>query len=72
MRKDAVRKKANKVYETAYKKLMEQVTKAKKSKNSADLLKKAYQAIAKAAKRGIIHKNKANRLKSQVARKLKK
>jgi len=40
-------------------------------KLSAEKLQKLYKAIDKATKRNIIHKNKANRLKSSLAKKLK-
>ena len=39
-------------------------------KAAAAELNKAYQAIDKAAKRGTIHRNKANRLKSRVSKRL--
>ncbi len=41
-------------------------------KAAAEALAKAYQAIDKAAKRGIIKKNTANRKKSRLAQSMKK
>lgn len=78
LRQDIKRTKQNKVYELAYKKIMDEVRKAKKGQSagkqgkSDELLKKAYKAIDKAAKKHIIHKNKAARLKSQASRMLHK
>ena len=45
---------------------------AKKSAEASALLAKAYQAIDKAAKRGVIKKNAANRKKSRLAAAIKK
>ena len=72
MKQDKKRTLQNKKYEAAYKKIIDTVKKAKKGPKAGELLKKAYQAIDKAAKKNIIHKNKANRLKGMVARLLKK
>lgn len=47
-------------------------TKGSDQKTSAASLAKAYQAIDKAAKRGIIKKNTASRKKSRIAQALKK
>ncbi len=44
---------------------------AKDKKAAAESLKKAYQAIDKAAKRGVIKKNTASRKKSRIAKALK-
>lgn len=41
---------------------------AVKQSPTADLLAKAYQAIDRAAKHNLFHKNKAARLKSQLAK----
>ena len=79
LRKDIKRTKLNKQYKLAYEKIIDKVKKHKKgasanrqTEKSDELLKKAYQAIDKAAKKNIIHKNKANRLKAMVARLLHK
>ena len=78
LRQDSKRTKQNKQYELAYKKIIHEVKKHKKDlpagrqEKNAELLKKAYKAIDKAAKKSIIHKNKAGRLKAMVARLLQK
>ena len=72
LRQDIKRTRQNKRYELAYKKLIDEVKKDKKSKKADGLLKKAYKAIDKAAKKHVIHKNKASRLKAMVARLLQK
>lgn len=68
LRKDKKRTKINLKYEKQYKRLLKQV---KKTKNK-DLLKLAYSKIDKAAKRKVIHKNKAARLKSRLSKFLNK
>ena len=79
MRQDVKRRKQNLKYELAYKKIIDKVKKHKKGLPAdrqgakvEELLKKAYQAIDKAAKKKVIHKNKAGRLKGMVARLLHK
>jgi small subunit ribosomal protein S20 len=47
---------------------MKSVIKDAKSSKNVEALPKAYQAIDRAAKTHIIHKNKAARLKSQLAK----
>ncbi|OGK17977.1 hypothetical protein A3G67_04660 [Candidatus Roizmanbacteria bacterium RIFCSPLOWO2_12_FULL_40_12] len=56
----------NKLYEKSYKKALKQLKGTAKDKR--DVLSKAYKAIDKAAKRGVIHKKKASRLKSKASR----
>lgn len=68
LRQDSKRTKRNKQYEAAYKKILDQIRKHKKGAKADELLKKAYKAIDKAAKKKVIHKNKANRLKSMASR----
>lgn len=46
------------------------VEKDPKGKDSKENLKKAYQALDKAVKRGVIKKNTASRKKSQLAKKI--
>lgn len=60
LRQDKSKALRNKRYETALKKSMNTLKKSK----SADALKKVYSQIDKAAKKKIIHKKKAARLKS--------
>lgn len=49
--------------------LKETILQAKKTP-SAEALKRAYSAISRAAKKKILHKNKAARLKSRLAKKI--
>ncbi|OGK25451.1 30S ribosomal protein S20 [Candidatus Roizmanbacteria bacterium RIFCSPLOWO2_01_FULL_37_12] len=79
MRQDKKRTLQNKKYELAYKKIIDKAKKYKKSPPAVrevgktdELLRTAYQAIDKAAKKHVIHKNKASRLKGMVARLLQK
>lgn len=57
----------NVTYAKAVQSLVKSIQKSTKGK-AADLVKKAYSAIDKAAKKNIIHKNKASRLKSKVSK----
>jgi len=63
-RRALVNKKIRKKYRNALKKARENPTK----KN----LKNAYSALDRAAKKGVIHKNKASRLKSRLTKNKKK
>lgn len=63
MKQDKVRESRNKKYEHEYKKSVRLIKKGK-SKSTAD----AYKALDIAAKKNVIHKKKASRLKSLVAR----
>jgi len=67
MRKDEKRKKENARYKAEYDKSIRLLKKsAKKKGTNLDKLKSiAYSKISKAAKRKVIHKRKAARLKSQ-------
>ncbi len=51
---------------------MKVAVKAVKAEKTADVLSKAYQAIDKAAKRGVIKKNTASRKKSRLSAQIKK
>lgn len=64
LRKDKKRTKLNLIYKEDYKKTIKKLKKNKKT----EFLEEAYSKIDKAAKKGIIHKNKAARLKSKVAK----
>lgn len=57
-------------YKNSVKELKKSVT-AGKNADTANLLSKAYKAIDKAAKTGVIKKNKAARLKSKASKLLK-
>ena len=70
MKKDERRKKENLKYKMEYDKSI-RLLKKKAKKKGANLEKIksiAYSKISKAAKKRVIHKNKAARLKSQVAK----
>jgi small subunit ribosomal protein S20 len=67
LKQDKHRARANAVYRAAYKKAL----KAARAKKSAALVTKAFQALDRAAKKQVIHKNKASRLKSRLAQILK-
>ena len=70
MRKDKKREKENLKYKVEYDKSIRLLKKKAKKKgaNLKKLKSVAYSKISKAAKKNIIHKNKAARLKSQVAK----
>lgn len=68
LRQDARREKINKKYLLEIKKSLNQVKKATGQKNVEKLIQMAYSKIDRAVKRGVIHKSKANRLKSRVTK----
>lgn len=68
VRKDAKRAKLNTYHAKTVKQTMKNMSKIKDKSTHADEVSRAYAVIDKAAKKGIIHKNKAARLKSQVSR----
>ncbi|MBI4079381.1 MAG: 30S ribosomal protein S20 [Candidatus Levybacteria bacterium] len=65
LRQDRKRKQRNDAFYSHVKKLLKQARKSR-SKESA---RKATQAVDKAAKRGLLHKNKAARIKSSLVKK---
>ncbi|MDO8497896.1 MAG: 30S ribosomal protein S20 [bacterium] len=67
VRQDKKRKSRNDSYFGAIKGMMKSLLKSK-GKGKKDEVKKTYSMIDKAAKRKVIHKNKAARLKSRVSR----
>ncbi len=67
LKQDKRRTKENAGYRSAYKKAL----KAARVKKSVAFITKAFQALDRAAKKNVIHKNKASRLKSRLARILK-
>lgn len=74
LRQNISRRKRNLQKKEAYKKAIKEYKKLIAGKNldgAKDALKKAYQALDKAAKTKVIEKNKASRLKSRLAKKLK-
>lgn len=70
MRQAATNKARNTVRKEAYKKTVKDLRKAvsKDASNLGDTLSNAFQALDKAAKRGVIKPNKASRLKSRAAK----
>ncbi len=70
MRKDKKRTILNDWYIKTYKKLLNQIK--NKKGNLKELVDQFYSRVDKAAKEHIIHKNKANRLKSRVSLLVKK
>lgn len=64
MRQDKKRTKSNKAYKEGYKKAIKQIKITKR----VSFLKEVFSKIDKAAKKGVIHKNKAARLKSRITR----
>lgn len=68
MRKDVKRTKQNLFYSDAIKKAVQLISKLKGDKDAPERAKKAVSLIDKAAKKKVIHKNKAARLKSKVMR----
>lgn len=66
LRQDIKRAEQNRLIETAFKKVLRDARKYPKP----ELLQKAYSALDMAAKKHVIHKNKANRLKSRLAKRL--
>lgn len=70
MRKDKKRTVANSWYIKAYKQVLNKIK--KKQGDLKELLARFYSQVDKAAKRKIIHKNKATRLKSRISLLVKK
>ncbi|OGK15465.1 30S ribosomal protein S20 [Candidatus Roizmanbacteria bacterium RIFCSPHIGHO2_01_FULL_39_12b] len=69
MRQDKKRTAANAIYKKTYKMVVKKARAAKKAgKKIASSLTSAYSSLDKAAKKGIIHKKKAARLKSRIAK----
>lgn len=68
LRQDKKRTIVNLKYKEAYKKAIKKLKKDKKSISSKEI----YSKIDKAVKKGVIHKNKADRLKSIVSKLLSK
>ena len=67
LRQDKKKHKVNDRYRSEIRKAFKQAKKAKKKELPA-LVTKAYSLIGKAAKKKVIHKNKANRLKSRISK----
>ncbi len=75
LRQSGRRKAQNLKNKEAYKKTVKEVRQLIKTKDkdkAKDLLAKAFQVLDKAAKKNVIKKNKADRLKSRIAKALAK
>lgn len=69
VRKDLKRTKSNVVYKSKLDQVINTARKAAEAKDASFDVSKAYAVIDKAAKRNVISKQKATRLKSQVSKK---
>ncbi len=67
MRKSAAQRIQNKSYKTRLKNITKKVRAEKDSKEASAALKEAFSVIDKCCKRGVIHKNKAARRKSNLS-----
>lgn len=72
LRQDLRRKKINAKYLKEVKNSLLAVKKSSGQKNVEKIIQMAYSKIDKAAKKGVIHKSKANRLKARVMRSIRK
>jgi len=74
LRKTKKRTVLNKQYKNKIDYLLRKIKKGVKerAKNLQELLSSLYKAVDKAAKENVIHKNKANRIKSKMAKLIKK
>ena len=68
LKQDKIKTKRN----LKYKHLIDRAIKAVKKEKDQQSIKKAYSIIDKAAKKRVIHKNKAARLKSRIGKLMKK
>ena len=68
LRKDIKRTSANMSYKKTVSKTVKNMSKIKDKGGAVEELKKAYSIIDKAAKKKLIHPNKAARLKSQISK----
>lgn len=68
MKQDVKKTSQNDSYRKSMKDIAKKISKTTAGKKAQDIVKKAYSVIDKAAKKNIIHKNKAARLKSKVSK----
>lgn len=68
LRQDKKKQKTNEFYRAAIRRTVKQAKKTKNKKELATIVQKAYSVIGKAAKKKVIHKNKASRLKSRISK----
>ena len=67
MRQDVTKTKQNSAHDTKFRKAVKTALKGA-GKDAKKTISSAYSAIDKAAKKNIIHKNKASRLKAQISK----
>ncbi len=67
LRQDKRKQDVNEYYRSAIRKSVKQAKKAT-GKERSKMVQTAYSVIGKAAKKKVIHKNKANRLKSRISK----
>ncbi len=72
MRKDKKKTKSNNEYRNKLKRAVQSVRKAATPKEKGKLLSSIFTLIDKAGKKGVLHKNKANRLKSRISKLVRK
>lgn len=70
LRQSKRKKRINLKVKNAYKQAVKDVVRAESTSERAKLLSQAFSRIDKAAKKAVIHKNKAQRLKSNLSLKL--
>ena len=68
MKQDAIKTLENKNYAKKIDDIMKSMQKKVAGKKKEEIISKAYSLIDKAAKKNVIHRNKANRLKTRVTR----
>lgn len=68
LRQDKKKQKVNARYLVEIRKTFKQAKKAKGKKELSEIVRKSYAVIGKATKKKVIHKNKANRLKSRISK----
>lgn len=68
LRQDKRKQKVNEQYRLKIRKSIKEAKKAKNKKSASEMVRKAYSVIGRAAKKKVIHKNKANRLKSRISK----
>lgn len=68
LKQDAKREQSNMSYKKTVKKTVKKMSTIKKGKSAGKEMSTAYSVIDKAVKKGVIHKNKAARLKSRISK----
>jgi len=68
LRQNVKRTERNLKYKLSYKKIIKDIKKEENEQKAIKLLKTAYSHFDKAAKKNVIHRNKASRLKSKMSK----